>query len=56
MLAKHSSGLVNGVAKRYDVLSGERLPRKKGGISDESSTRARQPDPADLKSFPAAAG
>ena len=55
MLAKHSSGSVNGVAKRYDVLSGERLPRKKGDISDESSTRAPQPDPADLKSFPAAA-
>jgi uncharacterized protein YjiS (DUF1127 family) len=55
MLARHSSGLVNGVAKRYNVLGGEHPLRKKSGISDESSTRAAQPDPADLKSFPAVA-
>jgi hypothetical protein len=55
MLARHSSGLVNGVAKRYNVLSGEHLPRERSGISGESSTRAPQPHSADLKSFPASA-
>jgi hypothetical protein len=55
MLARHSYGLVNGVGSRHNVLSGEHLPREKSGISDESSTRAPQRDPADLKSFPAVA-
>jgi uncharacterized protein YjiS (DUF1127 family) len=55
MLARHSSGLVNGVAKRHNVLSGEHPLRKKSGILGESSTRAPQPDHADLKSFPAVA-
>jgi hypothetical protein len=55
MLARHSSGSVNGVGSRHNVLSGEHLPREKSGISDESSTRAPQPDPADLKAFPAVA-
>jgi uncharacterized protein YjiS (DUF1127 family) len=58
MLARHSSGLVNGAAKRYNVLRGEHLfiePLEMSGISDESSARAPQPDLADLKSSPAAA-
>ena len=55
MLATYSSGSVNGVAKRHNVFSGERLPREKSGISDQSSARTQQPDPADVKSFPAIA-
>jgi uncharacterized protein YjiS (DUF1127 family) len=58
MLARHSSGSVNRVASRYNVLSGEHLPpepREKSKISDESATRASQPDLADLKSSSAAA-
>jgi uncharacterized protein YjiS (DUF1127 family) len=58
MLARHSYELVNGAAKRYNVLRGEHLfiePLETSGISDESSARAPQPDLADLKSSPAAA-
>jgi hypothetical protein len=58
MLARHSDGLVNGVAKRYNVLRGEYLfiePLEMSGIADESSARAPKPDLADLKSSPAAA-
>ncbi len=55
MLARQPSGLVSGVAKRYNVLSREHLRREVSGISDERSTRAPQPDPADMKSFPAVA-